>query len=113
MPRTVAIAACRSACAVSTAADCDRRLIWLLVQFDEKVSPAHAVIVIHEDARNLTTDACSDERDMTVHERVVGRDRVECVQDPRNTNRENSCRDYSARCSKQHFSPPGGFLLLW
>jgi hypothetical protein len=63
--------------------------------------------------RNLTADARGNEGDMTVHERVVGRNGVESIQDPRNTNCENGCQDYSARCSKQHFSPPGSLLLLW
>jgi hypothetical protein len=93
--------------------DGDGGPIRLLVQFDKKVSLVHAVIVIHENTRNLTADAPGNEGDMTVHVRVVGRNGVESIQDPRNTNRENGCQDHSARCSKQHFPPPRGLLLLW
>ena len=92
---------------------CDCGLIRLLVQFDKKVSPAHAVIVVHEDTRNLTADARGNEGDVTVHERVVGRNGVESLQDPRNANHKDGCQNHSARCSKQHFSPPRGLLLLW
>jgi hypothetical protein len=86
--------------------------IRLFVQFDEKVSPADAVIVVDEDTGHLAAHARRDEGDVTVHECVVGRNRVESFHDPRNANSENDRQNHGAACSKQHFSPPGSLLLL-
>ncbi len=65
------------------------------------------------DTRNLTADARGNEGDVTVHECIVGRNGVESLQDPRNANHKDGRQNHSARCSKQHFSPPRGLLLLW
>jgi len=93
MPRTVAVAASRSAFAVSTAAlfTATGGLIRLLVQFDEKITPAHPVVVIDENARDLAANPGGNEGDMTVHECVVGRNGVESIQNPRNANHEDGC----------------------
>ena len=94
MPRTVALAACRSACAVSTAAffTATAILIWLLVQFDEKVALVHAVVVVDENPGNLAADAGGDEGHVAVHESVVGRNGVERLPDPGNAEPKGGAR---------------------
>ncbi len=84
IPRTVALAARRSASAVSTAAlfTADRVLIWLLVQLGEKIALVHTVVVVHQHPGDLAADAGSDERHMAVDVGVVRRDGVEGCKDP-------------------------------
>ena len=93
--------------------DGDSSPIGLFVQIDEKITPAHPVVVIDENARDLAADPGGNEGHVAVHERIVSRNGVESVQDPRNANHKGGCQDHSARCSKQHFFPPRGLLLLW
>jgi hypothetical protein len=67
---------------------------WLLVQFDKKISLANTVVVIHENAGNLTVDAGCNERHMAVHEGVIGRNRAEDEADPGNAE-HRGCHDHS------------------
>src|SRR5262249_59266882 len=57
--------------------DGDCVLKWLLVQLNKKISLAHTVVVIHQNSGNLTVDAGSDERHVTVHESIIRRNRAE------------------------------------
>jgi hypothetical protein len=57
--------------------DCDCDLKGLLVQFDQEVSLAHPVVIIHQNPRNLASDAGGDEGDVTVDVGVIRRNRVE------------------------------------
>ena len=86
MPRTAAVAACRSAFAVSTAAFFTATAIpkRLLVQFDEEISLVHAVVVVHQNPGDLAVHAGRDERHVAVHECVVRRNGVEHRPDPGN-----------------------------
>jgi len=56
----------------------------LLVEFNEKLTLVHAIVVINENPGNLTVDARGDERHMAVYVRVVGRNRAEHEPDPGN-----------------------------
>ena len=114
MPRTLDLATCkvrrRRIDGRLFDRDCD--LKRLLVQFDQKVSLVHPVVVVDEDARDLAFDAGGDERHVTVDVGVVGRNRVERRLDPGNAEPKGGRQDHDARCSKQHFSPPAGLWLL-
>jgi hypothetical protein len=90
--------------------DCD--LKRLLVQFDQKVSLAHAVVVVDEDARDLALDAGGDERDVTIDVCVIRRNRGEGRPDRGNAKPKGAGQDENAGCSKQHFSPPRSLRLL-
>ena len=79
--------------------DRDRDLKWLLVQLDQKVSFAHPVVVVDENARNLAFDAGGHERHVTVDVGVIGRNRVEGRLDPGNAEPKGAGQDQSARCS--------------
>ena len=57
--------------------DGDGGPIGLLVQFDEKIAPAHPVVVIDENARDLAADPGGNEGHVAVHESIVGRNGVE------------------------------------
>jgi len=62
----------------------DRVLKRLLVQLNKKISLAHTVVVIHQNARHLTVDAGSNECHVTVHESIIRRYRGEGEPDPGN-----------------------------
>ena len=72
--------------------DCD--LKRLLVQLDQKVSLAHPVVVVDEDARNLAFDAGGHERDVTVDVGVIGRNGVERRLDPGNAEPKGGGQDH-------------------
>ena len=84
----------------------DRVLKRLLVQFDKKISLVHAVVVIHQDTRDLTVDARGDEGHVTVHEGVVGRNRAEGMHGPRNPDRENGLPGSTAPAAPNSIFPP-------
>ena len=91
--------------------DCD--LKGLLVQFDQKVSLAHAVVVVDQNPRNLAFDAGGHEGDVTVDVCVIRRNRVERQLDPGNAEPKSGGQDQNADCSKEHSSPRVGLRLLW
>ena len=76
--------------------DRDGDLKGLLVQLDQKVSLAHAIVVVDEDARDLAPDAGGDERDVTVDIGVIGRNRVEGRPDPGNAEPKGAGEDQNA-----------------
>ena len=107
MPRTVALAASQI-----RLRRIDGRLLHgdgvlkrLLVQFNEKISLVHPVVVVHQNAGDLTADAGGDERHVAVHEGVVGRNRVEHEPDPGNAI-HRSRDNHSAEHTDQKFFPP-------
>ena len=73
----------------------------------------HPVVVVDENARDLAADPGGNEGHVAVHVRIVGRNGVESLQGPRNADHKDGCQDHGACCSKQHFPPPRGLLLLW
>ena len=114
MPRTVALAASRSAFAVSTAAFFTATASeWLLVQFDKKIALAHAIIVIHQNLGNLPwTRAATNvtwpfTKASSVETVLSWCSRREC------RSQKAAGQDQNARCQKQHFSPPRVLLLHW
>ena len=84
----------------------DRDLIRLLVQFGEKLSFVHTVIVIHQNPGNLAADAGSNERHMPVDVCVIRRDGVEHLPDPGNAQYADGCQNQGAEHAHQQLSPP-------
>ena len=85
--------------------DGDGGLIRLLVEFDEKVAPVHAVVVVDENPGNLAADAGGDEGHMTVHEGVIGRNGVESMQDPGNAEDQGGQQNQHADRPQQQPPP--------
>src|SRR4029077_20559195 len=71
--------------------DCD--LIWLLVQFGEKISFVHTVIVIHQNPGNLASHAGRNESKVAVPACVIRRDGVETLLDPGNAQSQDTCQN--------------------
>ncbi len=107
MPRTLAMAACRSALAVSTAAFfCgDGDLIRLLVELGEQISSVHPVVVVHQNPRNLASDTGSNKRHMPVHICVICRDGTKCQLDPGNAESGEASKNQCAQHADQQLSP--------
>jgi hypothetical protein len=77
----------------------------LLVELNKQIAFAHAVVVIDQNARNLTVDARRNERRMAVHEGIVRRHRAESEAYPGNT--EPKCdRDGQSADRPQHQALP-------
>ena len=51
--------------------DRDLHAIGLGVEFDQHIAFFHAIVVVHEDASDLTCNSRSDEGDVAVHIRVI------------------------------------------
>jgi hypothetical protein len=92
------VAACRSAfCGIDGCLlQVDCVLKWLLVKFNKNISLVHTVVVIHQNSGNLTVDASSDERHVTVHESIIRRFSVESEPHPGNTEPKGGCQNQNA-----------------
>ena len=71
----------------------DRNPVRLLVQLGEEISLAHTVVVIHQNAGDLSCHAGRDKRHMPIHECIVCGDGVEHLLDPRNAEHEENRQD--------------------
>ena len=76
----------------------------LLVQLNKEISLFHAVVVIHQNAGNLTVDAGRDECRVTVHEGIVRRNRAEREPDPGNAEPKRGCQGQNADCPEHQVS---------
>ena len=61
----------------------DLHLIRFLVELDEQVAFANAVVVVDQHPHDLTGNARRDKRHVAIHVGVVGRDGVKCRVNPR------------------------------
>ena len=71
----------------------DRNLVRLLVQRDEELALAHTVVVIDQNAGDLSRHAGCHERHVPIHVGVVGGDGVEHLLDPRDAEHEENRQD--------------------
>ena len=74
----------------------DRNPVRLLVQLGEEISLVHTVVVIHQNAGNLSSHAGRDKRHVPIHVCVVRGDGVEHLLDPRDAEHEENRQDGDA-----------------
>jgi hypothetical protein len=91
----------------------DRRLLFghcnpvrLLVQLGKDISIMHTVVVIHQDAGNLSCHARRNERHVPIHECVAGGVCVEHLLDPRDAQYEENRRHSDTEHSGQKLVLP-------
>ena len=70
----------------------DGNLIRLLVQLGEEISLMHAIVVIHQNAGDLSRNAGRNKRHVPIHVCVVGGDGIEHLLDPRDAERHENAR---------------------
>ena len=90
----------------------DRNPVRLLVQLGEEISLAHTVVVIHQNAGDLSCHAGRNKRHVPIHECVVRGDGVEHLLDPRDAEHEENCQDSNAEHTGQKLSLPRGLSGL-
>ena len=79
----------------------DRNPVRLLVQLGEEISLVHTVVVIHQNAGNLSCHAGRNERHVPIHVSVVRGDGVEHLLDPRDAEHEENRQDSNAEHTGQ------------
>ena len=84
----------------------DRNPVRLLVQLGEEISLVHTVVVIHQNAGNLSCHAGRNKRHVPIHECVVRGDGVEHLLDPRDAEHEENCQDSNTEHTGQKLSLP-------
>ena len=84
----------------------DRNPVRLLVQLGEEISLVHTVVVVHQNAGNLSCHAGRNKRHVPIHECVVRGDGVEHLLDPRDAEHEENCQDSNAEHTGQKLSLP-------
>jgi hypothetical protein len=90
----------------------DRDLERLLIQLGEEISLAHTIVVVHQNAGNLSCHAGRDKRHVPIHVCVVRGDGVEDLLDPRDADHEENRQDHNTEHTGQMLSLPRGLSGL-
>ena len=70
----------------------DDDLVGLLIEFDEKISCADAVIIVDENSGYLPRNASGNEGYVTIHIGIICRDGIESFLDPWNAKHGGDCQ---------------------
>ena len=76
--------------------------VRLRVQLGEAIALAHAVVVVHQNAGNLSRHAGGDKRHVPIHEGVVGGDGIEHLLDPRDAEHDENRQSGDAEGAEQY-----------
>ena len=77
--------------------DGHRDLVGFPVELNEEIPFLYVVIVIDQNLRHLTGHPGRHERHVTVHVRIISRNGVESLPDPRNTEHKDDCEQQKQR----------------
>jgi hypothetical protein len=69
--------------------DCDLHAIRLRIELDQNITFFHAVVVVNQNASDLSAHARCHESYIAIHVSVVGRDRVPRMKNSRDDHKDN------------------------